>query len=126
MLAGSKIIEPNPFGMNSSILGCIVKKHYIRLHTLCIEDPGGQAKDSVHIAILQELPPDLLSCPSFAQNIIGQHHGRLAVSRIRKNIVCLDLRFCDCGRRISFWKMRVRLVVTPSARESRAMRRDSA
>ena len=41
-----------------------VEEQDVRLHTLSVEDAGGQAQQRVHVRLLEQFAPDGLPCPA--------------------------------------------------------------
>ena len=55
------------------------KKYHVGLDALRVKKACGQAKNSMHIALVQQLFANGLARTAFKQHVIGQHHCRTAM-----------------------------------------------
>ena len=55
------------------------EEQHIGLHTLGVEQAGGQAQQGVHIALVQQLLANGFARAAFKQHVVGQDHRRAAV-----------------------------------------------
>ena len=79
MLVRPQIIDPELLGPRFFLRGLAVEEEDVRLHSLGVEDPGGESQQRMDIGLLEKLPADCLPCPSLEEDIIRKHHGGAAM-----------------------------------------------
>jgi len=79
MLVRPQIIDPELLGPRLFLCGLTVEEKDIRLHSLGVEDPGGESQQRMDIGLLEKFPADRLPCPTLEEDIIGEHHGGAAM-----------------------------------------------
>jgi len=79
MDVGAVVVDPQVFrpGLFTSGLG--IEEENIRLHARGVEEPGGEPKQGVNVALFQELPPHRFARTALEEHVIGNHDGAAPV-----------------------------------------------
>ncbi len=77
---GTVVVEPH-FTCPGIFVGRHnVKKEDVGFHALCVKDAGWQPQNGVQFGGFEQLFSDKLSGAAFKEDVIGKHHGSLAVN----------------------------------------------
>ncbi len=79
MFVGAEVIDPKLLGPGGLARRFLVEEEHVSFHALRIEEAGRQAQERVHIALVQELPPDGFSRPTFEEDVIRNHDSCAAI-----------------------------------------------
>jgi len=79
VLVRPQIVDPELIRPGSFAGRLFIKEEHIGLHSLGVEDSGGQPEQSMDVAPLEELAADGLASSSFEEDVIGNNYRRPAI-----------------------------------------------
>ena len=94
-----QVVDPELFRPRLLAGGLAVEEQDVRLDALGIEYPRRQAQERMHVALLEQLPPDRLTGPAFKQHVI-RHDDRAAAVDLQDRLDMLQkIELFVAGRR---------------------------
>ena len=79
MQVGAQIVDPELGRPRLFLRGFAVEEEDVGLHSLRIEDAGGQAQERVDVGLLEQGAPDGFAGAAFEEDVIRQHDRSAAV-----------------------------------------------
>lgn len=79
MLVGAQVVNPELFGPRFFASRLAVEEDDIGLHSLGVEEAGGEAEDGMDIGLLEQVAADGFAGAALEEHIVRQHDGRAAV-----------------------------------------------
>lgn len=75
MHVGAQVIDPELLGPRLFAGRLLVEEDDVRLDPLGVEQAGGEAQQGVHVAFMQELLADGLTCSALEEHVVRHHYG---------------------------------------------------
>ena len=102
VLLGTQVVDPQLLG--PGLLGALAaaEEQHVGLHTLGVEDAGGQAQQRVDLPVMQEPAADRLARSSFEEHVVGHHDRRPSAHLEQADYVLyeIELLVAGCGPEI--------------------------
>ena len=96
---GAQVVDPELLGPRLFARRLLVEEQHVRLHALGVEDARGQARQRVHIRLLEQLAADGLARPALEQHVVRHDYGRAAVLFERAEDVLHEVELLVARRR---------------------------
>ena len=75
VLVGAQVVDPKRAGPGGLAGGLAIEEEDIGLHTLGVEDAGGEPKQGVDVAIVEEALANGFAGATLEQHVVGQDDG---------------------------------------------------
>ena len=89
VLVGAEVVDPELLGPGGLARRLLVEEEHVGFHALRIEEAGRQTQERVHIALVQELPPDSFPRPNYKEDVVW-YHNRSATILFQQGFDVLD------------------------------------
>ena len=75
MLVGAEVVDPEVFGPGLFAGFLALEEEDVGLHSLGVEDAGGEAQEGVDVAALEEFAADGFAGSAFEEDVVGEDDG---------------------------------------------------